>query len=69
VLNCNVSVFFSQIDVKKSVPQESKPKARKIFVGGLAPETREGMFRTCMHRRNMRIAKYPCFASTDICGE
>ena len=31
-----------QIDVKRSVPQEQKPKARKIFVGGLAPETDEG---------------------------
>lgn len=31
-----------QIDVKKSVPQEQKAKARKIFVGGLAPETTEG---------------------------
>eukprot|EP00890_Picochlorum_soloecismus_P001159 jgi/Picsp_1/2043/NSC_05508-R1_heterogeneous nuclearribonucleoprotein a2 len=30
-----------EIDVKKSVPQESKAKARKIFVGGLAPETSE----------------------------
>lgn len=33
-----------QIDTKKSVPQESKPKARKIFVGGLAPETTEGAY-------------------------
>ena len=32
----------SQIDAKKSVPQEQKPKARKIFVGGLGPETTEG---------------------------
>lgn len=31
-----------QIDAKKSVPLEQKPKARKIFVGGLAPETTEG---------------------------
>ena len=31
-----------QIDAKKSVPQELKPKARKIFVGGLAPDTDEG---------------------------
>jgi heterogeneous nuclear ribonucleoprotein A1/A3 len=30
-----------QIDAKKSVPQESKAKARKIFVGGLSPETSE----------------------------
>lgn len=33
---------FLQIDVKKSVPQEGKPKACKVFVGGLAPETTEG---------------------------
>lgn len=31
-----------QIDAKKSVPQELKPKARKVFVGGLAPEVTEG---------------------------
>lgn len=31
-----------QIDAKKSVPQELKPKARKVFVGGLSPETTEG---------------------------
>jgi hypothetical protein len=31
-----------QIDAKKSVPQEAKPKARKVFVGGLSPETTEG---------------------------
>lgn len=36
------TLFTLQIDTKKSVPQESKPKARKIFVGGLAPETTEG---------------------------
>lgn len=34
-----------QIDAKKSVPQELKPKARKVFVGGLAPETTEKEFR------------------------
>ncbi|GAB4821804.1 hypothetical protein N2152v2_008850 [Parachlorella kessleri] len=34
-----------QIDAKKSVPQEQKPKARKIFVGGLAPDTTEVEFR------------------------
>lgn len=31
-----------QIDAKKSVPQEMKPKARKVFVGGLSPDTSEG---------------------------
>lgn len=36
---------FMQIDAKKSVPQEQKPKARKIFVGGLSPETSEGEWR------------------------
>ena len=30
-----------QIDAKKSVPQELKPKIHKIFVGGIAPETTE----------------------------
>lgn len=30
-----------QIDAKKSVPQEQKPKARKVFVGGISPETTE----------------------------
>ncbi|KDD74087.1 hypothetical protein H632_c1582p0, partial [Helicosporidium sp. ATCC 50920] len=34
-----------QIDAKKSVPQEQKPKARKIFVGGLSPETTEEAFK------------------------
>ncbi|PSC76786.1 heterogeneous nuclear ribonucleo 1 [Micractinium conductrix] len=34
-----------QIDAKKSVPQEQKPKARKVFVGGLSPETTEDQFR------------------------
>jgi hypothetical protein len=33
---------FMQIDCKKSVPQEMKPKARKVFVGGLSPDTTEG---------------------------
>lgn len=32
----------SQIDAKRSVPQDQKPKSKKIFVGGLAPETTEG---------------------------
>ena len=32
-----------QIDAKRSVPQEQKPKSKKIFVGGLAPETMEGV--------------------------
>lgn len=31
-----------QIEVKDAVPQEQKPKSKKIFVGGLAPETTEG---------------------------
>ena len=35
-----------QIDAKRSVPQEQKPKSKKIFVGGLAPDTMEGM---CCH--------------------
>ncbi|EFN53389.1 hypothetical protein CHLNCDRAFT_36600 [Chlorella variabilis] len=34
-----------QIDAKKSVPQEMKPKARKVFVGGLSPDTTEDQFR------------------------
>ncbi|KAI3436074.1 hypothetical protein D9Q98_002132 [Chlorella vulgaris] len=34
-----------QIDCKKSVPQEMKPKARKVFVGGLSPDTTEDQFR------------------------
>lgn len=33
---------FMQIDCKKSVPQEMKPKPRKVFVGGLSPDTTEG---------------------------
>ena len=32
--------------MKKSVPQEGKPKACKVFVGGLAPETTEEDFKT-----------------------
>jgi RNA recognition motif-containing protein len=39
-----------QIDVKRSVPQESKPKACKVFVGGLAPETGEEDFKTYFER-------------------
>jgi hypothetical protein len=33
-----------QIDAKRSLPhgQHSSPKSKKIFVGGLAPETNEG---------------------------
>ena len=31
-----------QIDAKRSLPQSQKPKLRKLFVGGLAPETTEG---------------------------
>ena len=31
-----------QIDAKRSMPQNQKPKMRKLFVGGLAPETTEG---------------------------
>lgn len=38
--------MFLQIDVKKSVPQEGKPRACKIFVGGLSPETSEDDFKT-----------------------
>ena len=33
---------ISQIDAKRSMPQNQKPKMRKLFVGGLAPETTEG---------------------------
>jgi len=40
------------------VPQESKAKARKIFVGGLAPETSEGMFSRCIHVFSMKIAEH-----------
>lgn len=36
-------VYLLQIDAKRSVPQEQKPKSKKIFVGGLAPETSEGI--------------------------
>ncbi|KAK2076615.1 hypothetical protein QBZ16_005375 [Prototheca wickerhamii] len=39
-----------QIDAKKSVPLEQKPKARKIFVGGLAPETTEEQFKAYFER-------------------
>lgn len=34
-----------QIDAKRSVPQDQKPKSKKIFVGGLAPDTTEEQFR------------------------
>jgi hypothetical protein len=40
----DISHCLLQIDAKKSVPQEMKPKARKVFVGGLSPETTEGAF-------------------------
>ena len=34
----------TQIDAKRSLPhgQHTSPKSRKVFVGGLAPETNEG---------------------------
>ena len=32
-----------QIDAKRSVPQEQRPRSKKIFVGGLAPDTTDGM--------------------------
>jgi len=32
----------AQVDVKKSVPQESKPRSKKVFVGGLAAGTTTG---------------------------
>ena len=32
----------AQIDVKKSVPQEHKPRSKKVFVGGLATNTTPG---------------------------
>ena len=35
-----------QIDAKRSMPQNQKPKMRKLFVGGLAPETTEGTWRS-----------------------
>lgn len=44
----NTRLPVVQIDAKKSVPQELKPKARKVFVGGLSPETTEG---TCRLQR------------------
>ncbi|EIE21707.1 RNA-binding domain-containing protein, partial [Coccomyxa subellipsoidea C-169] len=34
-----------QIDAKRSLPQSQKPKLRKLFVGGLAPETTEDNFK------------------------
>ena len=34
--------LLKQIDAKRSLPQSQKPKLRKLFVGGLAPETTEG---------------------------
>ena len=36
------AIVFVQIDAKRSLPQSQKPKLRKLFVGGLAPETTEG---------------------------
>jgi hypothetical protein len=38
------ALFVLQIDAKRSLPhgQHSSPKSKKIFVGGLAPETNEG---------------------------
>ena len=38
------SGMLVQIDAKRSLPQSQKPKLRKLFVGGLAPETTEGAF-------------------------
>ncbi|KAK9800727.1 hypothetical protein WJX73_000776 [Symbiochloris irregularis] len=34
-----------QIDAKRSVPQELRPRSKKIFVGGLAPDTTDAQFR------------------------
>lgn len=38
------SACYVQIDAKPSLPhgEHSSPKSKKIFVGGLAPETTEG---------------------------
>ena len=36
-----------QLDAKRSIPQEHKPRSKKIFVGGLAPETTEGKLERC----------------------
>lgn len=40
-------VLCAQIDAKRSLPQSQKPKLRKLFVGGLAPETTEGVAAVC----------------------
>ncbi|KAK9838604.1 hypothetical protein WJX84_007643 [Apatococcus fuscideae] len=39
-----------QIDAKRSVPQEQKPRSKKIFVGGLAPDTDEDQFQEYFER-------------------
>ena len=31
-----------QIDAKRSVPPQQQPRSKKVFVGGLAPATKEG---------------------------
>jgi hypothetical protein len=43
-----------QIDAKRSLPhgQHSSPKSKKIFVGGLAPETNEGKQRCLLSSRS-----------------
>ena len=39
----------SQIDAKRSVPQELRPRSKKIFVGGLAPDTTDGTPKALLH--------------------
>lgn len=39
----NIFVWL-QIDAKRSVPPQQQPRSKKVFVGGLAPATKEGKF-------------------------
>ncbi len=43
--------MLSQIFAKQSVPHEARPRSKKVFVGGLAPETTNGKEKEMEKRR------------------
>lgn len=46
--NCQQPRLCLQIDAKRSVPPQQQPRSKKLFVGGLAPATKEGKLAICM---------------------
>lgn len=63
-----LSMFGLQIDAKPSVPQgeQQRPRSKKIFVGGLAPDTTEGNLGTnCQHPVSCIAITQPCLSRAD----